>query len=361
MVTEIELETIGRAFGIKTPFKKHEALTSGHINDTYLVTQWNDEKYIVQRLNHLVFPNIHAVMANKVLVSTHLQKQYAHAASPYQAVSFLKTTQNAYVYFYKNTYWNVMLYIPNAVTIQTTKNPDITQEAGKLYGDFIFRTSGIKISSLDVTLPKFHDVSWRFTQFNTALEQANNQRKKQAQETINFAQTHVVAMQKIEQLQAHNKIPIRITHNDTKLTNILFNANYKGLAVIDLDTVMPGSVLFDFGDSVRSICATTTEDDPNEAGTHINLELYSAFCTGFASQVNTLLTPTEKANLVLGVQTLIYIMGLRFVTDFLNNDTYYKTRYENHNLDRANNQFALLKSVFAQVEAMERITQKHFR
>ncbi|TYB76194.1 phosphotransferase enzyme family protein [Bizionia myxarmorum] len=354
------LDYIREIFGIDNSSIQIETLQSGHINDTFLVTDKKDDKFIVQKLNSAVFKNAEAVIANKVLVSAHLQANYKKTNSPYQAVTYLKTAQDQYVFKHENAFWNVMRFIPNALTIEIAESSKLAFEAGKLYGDFIVNTETISSEAITETLKDFHSVPWRFSQFETALKQANFNRKEQTADWILFAKNHQLAMCKLATLQTANHFPTRITHNDAKLSNILFDENHNGLAVIDLDTVMPGLVHYDFGDSVRSICATATEDEIDLNKIEINLELYAAYCEGFAVKTKAILTSQEIAYLPLGIQTIIYIMGLRFLTDFLNNDTYYKTAYPTHNLDRAANQFTLLQSVFDNLDAIKKITKTQF-
>ncbi|OBX21447.1 MULTISPECIES: phosphotransferase enzyme family protein [Bizionia] len=355
-----KLDNICEAFGIETPLKSIETLQSGHINDTYLVTQQNDEKFIIQKLNSLVFKNAKAVIANKIVISEHLQANYKKTNSHYQSVNYLKTTQNEYIFKEEKSYWNVMRFITNALTIDKAETPQIAFEAGKLYGDFILNTESILPESITETLKDFHNVPFRLTQFETALKLAKSNRLEAAADLIAFVKKHATSMSTLASLQAKNHFPIRITHNDAKLSNILFDTKNKGLAVIDLDTVMPGLVHYDFGDSVRSICTKSTEDETDLSKIYIDLELYEAYCKGFALKTKSILKSEEIENLPLGVQTIIYIMGLRFLTDFLNNDTYYKTAYANHNFDRALNQFTVLQSVIDNLESIERITKQHF-
>ncbi|EGV44802.1 aminoglycoside phosphotransferase family protein [Bizionia argentinensis JUB59] len=355
-----ELDFICGVFNIKLPLKSLETLKSGHINDTYLVTSENDDKFVIQKLNSQVFNNAKAVIANKILVCEHLRANYKKTNSPYIAVSYLKTFENNYIFHHEDGFWNVMRFIPKALTIEIAETADLAYEAGKLYGDFIGNTQTILPMSISETLKDFHSVPWRFSQFETALKQAESQRIEKATKLIAFAKQHQTEMCKLATLQADGYFPIRITHNDAKLSNILFDQNHKGLAVIDLDTVMPGLIHYDFGDSVRSICAAAAEDETDLNKIKIDLKLYEAYCKGFALKTKSILTTEEIAFLPLSVQTIIYIMGLRFLTDFLNNDSYYKTAYDTHNFDRAVNQFTLLQSVFNNLDCIHYITKTQF-
>lgn len=361
MVNSVEiLKNICYQFNIEKPILNIEVLASGHINDTYLVSCCNNSNYILQRINNQVFTNLENIINNKIIVSDFLKNTYNKTDSKYQVAGFIKSKNDAFFIEANNGFWTLMEYIPNSKTIDRAENEKQVFEAGKLFGNFIASTSTLETEQITETLPKFHSVPFRFTQFEAALKNARESRKTEAQALIDY----VFELQKeilvLSELKEKNNFPIRITHNDAKLSNILFDKNDNGLAVIDLDTVMPGIVHFDFGDSIRSICSNTVEDSQDLKQTTINLKFYEAYCKGFASETSNILTSEEVKYLPLGIKTLIYIMGLRFLTDFLNNDVYYKTAYENHNLIRAKNQMALLKSAIQNYDEIKRITYSNF-
>jgi thiamine kinase-like enzyme len=355
------IEIVCEKFDIKTPLKSVNTLNSGHINDTILVTQSDNTQFIVQKLNGHVFKNVKSLIANKVYVSNHLKQYYESINSDYKTITFLKTHDGLYYYQLNNDYWNIMEFIPDCKTIEIANNSQLAYEAGKLYGNFIASTSSLKTDSVTETLKDFHSVPLRFSQFEEALKQASTKRKLNSQKYIDFVYQHKDDMFRLSEFKDNNSFPIRTTHNDAKLSNILFNEKNKGLAVIDLDTVMPGIVHFDFGDSVRSICSNATEDEIDKNKISINLEFYKAFCEGHASETTTILTQKEKLYLPLAIKTIIFIMGLRFLTDYLNNDVYYKTTYQNHNIDRAINQFTLLQSVLDNYKIINTITKEAFK
>ncbi|MGB1308759.1 MAG: phosphotransferase enzyme family protein [Oceanihabitans sp.] len=328
------IKKIGEQFAIEGTIKAITTLVSGHINDTYLVTTTTNKKYVLQKINAQVFKNVPALLANKLLVSAHLQKMNSN----YKVVEFIKSIQEDYFVLDQDLqYWNMMLFIENAITHDLATSSKLVYYAGKLYGDFIVQTASMQANKLTEILQDFHSVPVRYKQFDQALLQAKTETINLAKEEIDFIQNCMKEMQELSFLKENNNFPIRVTHNDAKLSNILFNKNEEGLAVIDLDTVMPGIVHFDFGDSVRSICATATEDETELQKVSMNLEFYKAYCKGFAESTNNMLTKTEIEHLPLGAKTITFIMGLRFLTDYLNNNTYYKVKYELHNLDRAKN------------------------
>ena len=356
----VTLREICGHFQLEQPVLSINVLASGHINDTYLVSCCNDISYVLQKINGQVFSNLNDIILNKVIVSEYLKKTYTKTRSRYQVAGFIKSKDDHFfIEAYKGC-WTVMEYIPNSKTIAQAENNKQVFEAGELFGNFTVTSSSLDAKHIIETLPKFHSVPFRFFQFEEALKQAKASRKTEARILINYAFDLQPDMFKLSELKEKNTFPIRITHNDAKLSNILFDQNDNGLAVIDLDTIMPGIVHYDFGDSIRSICSNTYEDSEDIDSTTINLKFYEAFCKGFASQTSNILTSEEIKYLPLGVKTLIYLMGLRFLTDYLNNDSYYKIAFENHNLVRAKNQMALLKSVIQNYDTMKTITYSSF-
>ncbi len=353
MVNLEKLQLICHQFKVESSIQSIKTLESGHINDTYLITLNNNERYVLQKLNTSVFNDIKGVMANKITVSKHLKQ----LKSPYQSLDFIMTKTSKYYYRDEmNDYWNMMVYISNCVTYDIPNTNKIVYEAGKLYGDFITQNATLSSGVIKETLPDFHNVPLRFSQFEQALKTADDIKITTAKEVIDFAKKNKDEMCELAALKTNNIFPIRITHNDAKLSNILFNKNEEGLAVIDLDTVMPGIVHFDFGDSVRSICTNAAEDDDDFDAIAIKLDYYEAFCKGHADATKTILTPQEVKYLPLGVKTIIFIMGLRFLTDYLNNNKYYKVKYDAHNLVRCKNQFKLVESVQQHYDHILKIT-----
>ena len=362
MVELSNIKSICKRFQIDETIVSAASITSGHINDTFLVVASNKKQFVLQKLNTSVFTNYKGVIHNKTVVADHLNTIYNQAGFNYCSINFIKTITDEYYIEESNTVWMLMDYIEQSQIFDKALNSPMVFEAGKLYGDFIAQTRVLKSSEISETLPDFHSVPLRMTQFNAALKTATNSRKEEAKIWISLVESYSNAMCELWHLKTNNILPSRITHNDTKLSNILFSNTepIRGLAVIDLDTVMPGLVHFDFGDSVRSICSNTTEDDTDIKNATINLEYYEAYCKGFAKKTKHMLTDLEIQYLPLGVQSIIFIMGLRFLTDFLNNDAYYKTNYDSHNLVRASNQFTLFNDALKHSEQIKTITHNAF-
>lgn len=341
-------------FNHESEFVSYKELVSGHINDTYLIETKAEPYYILQRVNHLVFKDVPGLIRNKVSVSKHIQNKLSSLPEDElkrRVLTFVQAKNGEY--YYKDddgSFWNVMVYINESVTHDIVKDKEVAYEGGKLSGDFLNLTSDFDPSKLIEVIPKFHDMSFRYMQFEDALKGASKERLDLAEESIQFVEDSREEMHIIQKLKDSGEIKLRVTHNDTKISNALFDKNNKGLCVIDTDTVMPGIVHYDFGDAIRTICNTASEDEKDLSLVNFNFEFYKAYEKGFLETVGDSLSPIELKYLPLGAKSIIFIMGIRFLTDFLNGDVYYKTKYAEHNLDRAKNQFKLINSMESKME-----------
>lgn len=356
-MTAEKLKFIFEQFDHIEVFKTFEELSSGHINDTYLVTTDSRKQFILQRINEGVFKDVPGLIANKVSVSQHLLKkldQLSEAELKRRVLTFIGTKNGVYYYQDKEgNFWNVMVYIEGSLTFETVNNEEIAYEGGKLFGEFLNLTSDFDARKLIEVIPNFHNMAFRYDQFDSALKQASQQRIEQAKDLIKIAQDLKEEMHVLQHLKDTEKIKLRVTHNDTKISNALFDTNKKGLCVIDTDTVMPGIIHYDFGDAIRTICNTAAEDEKKLELVCFNLQFYKAYVKGFLEKTSSSLSALEIKYLPLGAKTMVFIMALRFLTDFLNNDVYYKTEYPEHNLDRSKNQFKLIESLSEQFKEME--------
>lgn len=347
-MTVAQLAYIFNQFSHSATFISYEELASGHINDTYLIKTKSKPYYILQRINHEVFKDVPILIANKVKISRYLQKKLAHLPEEEvkrRVVTFISTKNGTMYHIDKEgNYWNMMLYIDHSKTFEVVDNEKVAYEGGKLFGEFLQLTADFDATQLEEVIPKFHDMSFRYAQFEEALKTASKERLENANDYIKKVKELKEEMHILQRLKETGKIRLRVTHNDTKISNALFNFNDKGLCVIDTDTVMPGIIHYDFGDAIRTICNTATEDERNLDLVNFNIEYYNAYLKGFLEKMNGALTPLELKYLSLGAKTMIFIMALRFLTDYLNGDIYYKTAYGEHNFDRAKNQFKLLQS-----------------
>lgn len=352
-----QLKSVFNKFNHNVEFLSYEELASGHINDTYLIKTTNKQYYILQRINHGVFKDVPGLIANKVAVSQHLRKKMSHLTKKKlnrRVLSFISTKSGDSYYIGKEgNFWNVMVYIDKSKTFEIVENESIAYEGGKLFGDFLNLTSDFDASLLIEVIPNFHDMSFRYSQFEEALKNTSSVRKERAKECINQVEILKDEMHILQHLKDTKKIQLRVTHNDTKISNALFDLNNKGLCVIDTDTVMPGIVHYDFGDAIRTICNTAAEDEKDLKLVNFNLLYYKAYVKGFLEEIGNSLSPIELKHLPLGAKTMTFIMAIRFLTDYLNGDIYYKTKYPDHNFDRSKNQFKLIKCMSEKWKEME--------
>lgn len=350
------LQTIFNEFQHLSKFSRAKELSSGHINDTYLIRTQKKPFYVLQKINHGVFKDVPGLIENKVAISEHIQhklRKLPKKKRKRRVLTFVKT--NTDTSFYQDeagSYWNLMVFIDKSVTYELVSNKKIAYEGGKLLGIFLTLTNDFDAAKLTEVIPKFHDMSFRYTQFSDALKIASEERVENAKLYINKIAKLKDEMHILQNLKEAGEIKIRVTHNDTKISNALFNKKDKGLCLIDTDTVMPGIVPYDFGDAIRTICNTAAEDEINLDLVEFNVEFYNAYRKGFVKKMKKSLSTIEKKHLPLSAKTMIFIMALRFLTDYLNNDVYYKTKYTAHNLDRAKNQFKLLESFTQKVKLL---------
>ncbi|WP_418603194.1 phosphotransferase enzyme family protein [Hwangdonia sp.] len=347
MLTE-KLKFIFGQFEHQGEFESYQELASGHINDTYLIKTKKKPHFVLQRINHGVFKDVPGLIENKVAVSKHIQEKLKNLSVKKQkrrVLAFAQTKSGeSYYRDEEGNYWNLMYFIDKSVTHEIVDNDDIAYQGGRLLGQFLTLTSDFDASKLTEVIPKFHDMSFRYSQFEDALKIASNERLEKAKDYIKQVEDLKEEMHILQKLKESGAIKLRVTHNDTKISNALFNKKNKGLCLIDTDTVMPGIVHYDFGDAIRTICNTAAEDETNLDLVEFNVDYYKAYTKGFLKKMKSSLTPTELKYLPLAAKTMIFIMALRFLTDYLNNDIYYKTKYPEHNLDRAKNQFKLIQS-----------------
>ncbi|TVZ55655.1 phosphotransferase family enzyme [Lutibacter sp. Hel_I_33_5] len=349
-----ELKLIFNTFKHRSEISSISEFIFGHINDTFLIKTTHKPYYILQRINQNVFIDIPSLIHNKVSVSKHILKRLSHLSEEelkQKVLTFIPSKKEVFYHIdEKGNYWNLMIFIDNSITFDQVPNEEIAYEGGKLFGDFLNLTNDFDVNKLIEVIPNFHKMSFRFSQFQEALKNASKKRILAASELIEKIKVIKDKMHQIEKYLNKGDIKLRVTHNDTKISNALFDSNNKGLCVIDTDTVMPGIIHYDFGDAIRTICNSAAEDEKNLDLVTFNLNFYNAYKKGFLEEVKNTLSELDIKLLPLAVKTMTFIMGIRFLTDFLNNDTYYKTKYSDHNLVRAKNQFKLIDSMSNQLK-----------
>ncbi|WP_276168791.1 phosphotransferase enzyme family protein [Zobellia alginiliquefaciens] len=360
MRNEENIVAVFGAFNHQATLKCIQEFSSGHINDTYLIETEQERDFVLQRINGEVFKNIPALVENKVKISKHLLSKLpvmADCEKYRRVLSFVPAVNGSYHHRDVNgQYWNLSYYIPKSISFDTVTEKEVAYEGGKLFGNFINQTSDFDASELVEVIPGFHDMNCRLVQFENAKEKATQERLKKARTCIESIYELKEEMLILQNLKDKGKIAVRVTHNDTKISNALFNQQNKGLCVIDTDTVMPGIVHNDFGDAIRTICNTAEEDEKDLSLVSFNVPYYKAYFKGFLEELRFSLSPLEKEHLPLGAKTIIYIMALRFLTDYLNGDVYYKTNYDDHNLNRSKNQLKLIDSFEEQYDQILEIS-----
>ncbi len=349
------------AFGLPADLQA-KAVHGGHINDTFSV-ETPEGQFILQRINRFVFPSPEHIMENVSAVTEFLRNKIkARGGDPMrETLTLRKTTENAG--FFRDEdgeYWRCTVLITGATAHETPAGSKMLREAGSAFGSFQSMLSDYPADTLHEIIPHFHDTPDRFRQLREAMEQNTAGRKQEAEPEIAFALQREKNCGFLMELLSQGKLPLRVTHNDTKMSNVLIDdTTGKAVCVIDLDTVMPGLTAFDFGDSIRAGAATAAEDETDLSKVHFDLSLFEAYAEGFLAAAGTALSETELATLPMGAILMTFEVGIRFLADFLNGDVYFRTAYPAHNLDRARNQFKLVEEMEQKQEEMNAVIQKH--
>ncbi len=336
-------------FRLKGTFESCEPYGSGHIHETYLLTTACSDKscqdYILQLINVNVFREPAKVMHNIRLVTEYL-KQRSGIADKYLSVISTLDGSSSYTDQDGNV-WRCTPYFPYSITYDRVTDPGIAFEGARMFGHFMRSLADFNPEKLYETIPGFHDMQLRLDQFNQALKADRINRITGIEGDIQKVTDHMSLAG--EFILAREQLPVRVMHHDTKINNVLFNEkNLKGICVIDLDTMMPGTVMSDYGDMVRTFTNAADEDEPDLDKVYCRIDILQELTGGFLTEVGGMLAPEEKDCLLLGGKGLIYMQALRFLTDYINGDIYYKISYDDHNLVRARNQLKLLDSLITQ-------------
>lgn len=325
-------------FGFYAPF--FEALTDGLIHKTYKVTA-NNRSVILQQVNTHVFKDIDTVISNYTLISHHLEQ-----SGKLKIPAMLKTTEGKHVWIdTENSSWRAFEFIDNTYTESLPASSEKIFSAAKCYGEFTAALSDLDIRLLTPTIPEFHDLSNRYDQLQQAIHKANNQRLKASLEILEKIETRKHLIDFYNGLKNNPGFRLRAMHHDTKLSNILFDkTTQQAVCPIDLDTTMPGYFFSDVGDMIRSMVSAGDENAPADS-VHINSEIYKAIISGYEAGIGRSFTVVEKNSVHLSGQLMLYMQGIRFLTDHLNNDVYYKINYPEQNFNRAENQLMLLEKL----------------
>ena len=353
MNNEFAFPRIIEKFSVAGELVSCERYGEGHINDTFKVTMddcGREVHYILQRINNRLFPDVERLMHNIELVTEFCRKSVMErGGDPMRECLTLIRTKDGASYTCENgDYFRMYVFIEGATTYQSVRDPRDFYESAVAFGNFANLLAKFDVSQLYEILPDFHNTRVRYENFLRAVEKDVCGRAEEVRSEIDWVKEHSDLCGKIVDKIASGEIPLRVTHNDTKLNNVMLDdATGKGLAVIDLDTVMPGSLCYDFGDSIRFGCNSAAEDEPDTEKVHFVFDLYKTYLDGYLSAVGNSVTQEEKENLPTGAVLMTYECGMRFLTDYLEGDVYFRTHRARHNLERARTQFKLVDEMLA--------------
>ena len=354
-----DVGVVARQFAIRGDYVSAEPYGSGHINDTFCVVfdqAGTRVRYLFQRINHHIFKQPVALMENIQRVTTHLGHAIAHEPDASRRVLSLIPSRDGQPFHRDDSgfYWRVYLFIEKARTYDAVQSPAQAFAAARAFGRFQQLLADLPAPRLHDTIPDFHHTPKRFAALQQAMAQDAVNRAASAKAEIDFALRHQPLTRVL--LDAH--LPERVTHNDTKLNNVMLDETTgEGVCVIDLDTVMPGLALYDFGDMVRTTTSPAKEDERDLSKVIMQFPMFEALVKGYLSTASAFLTREEKKFLALSGQVITFEIGLRFLTDYLAGDTYFKVQREGHNLDRCRTQFKLVESLQQQLPLMERLVE----
>lgn len=339
---------IASKFALKGNVVEVKPLGSGLINDTYIVKteSENTPDYILQRINHSIFTDVDLLQDNMVKVTRHIRKRLTEAGASdidRRTLTVVPAKDGKLYYFDGESYWRVTVAIKDCVTHESG-TPEMAYRTGRAFGEFHAYFIGDDVPQLGETIPDFHNMSARLRQLDEAIKADKMGRLEKVKPIVDEVLARAEEMTQQERLYAEGKLPKRISHCDTKVNNILFDKDDNVLCVIDLDTTMPGFVLSDFGDFMRTAGNTGAEDDPDLSRIGVNMDVFRAFTKGYIESAASMLTDMEKKMLPFGAKLLTYMTAVRFLTDYLKGDVYFKIQHPEHNLQRTIAQLQLLKS-----------------
>jgi hypothetical protein len=341
-----DIPIIFEQFACKGTYLSHYPYGTGHIHGTWLVETTEPEApdYILQQINRDVFRNIPALMENIQLVTSRLKE--AGSRSP----ELVPTTGNQSCYVDPHgVIWRMFVYIPDSLTFEHAVDERQAFEAGKTIGNFQYLLSDLA-PRLNVTLPGFHDLDSRMIEFREAIHLDPVSRTTEIKPEADAVEDIYPLVAPLQRAMATQQLPLRVTHNDTKLNNILFDRDLRAICLIDLDTVMPGCIHFDFGDAIRTMANTAGEDEKELARIRFDLRIFEAFSRGYLQEASRFISQEEKEWLPLAPAYMTFIIGLRFLTDHIHGDRYFHIHHEGHNLDRARVQFAFARELLRHQE-----------
>jgi len=363
---EKHLQEISQQFQIYGDILYAEPCKIGHINETYMAT-YNQGgmlvRYIHQKINQTVFRDPDAVMDNLLRVTTHLRNRLlAEGARDVTRRALTVVPTRAGQPYFRNgdgECWRTFVFVDRAQTFEAVQSPRQAHEAGHAFGRFQHLLVDLPGGRLFETIPQFHHTRRRFNAFKEVVQSDQYNRAHIAAKEIAFAEAHENIVDVLLEAMQRGEVPERVTHNDTKFNNVMLDwESGEALCVLDLDTVMPGTVLYDFGDMVRTTTSPTLEDEKDLTKVCMQMPMFEALARGYIEAARPFLTPAERSYLVFSGKLMTFTIGLRFLTDFLSGDKYFRIHRPEHNLDRCRSQFKLIESIEEQEGAMQAVVEK---
>lgn len=360
-MNDLKLE-IANSFRINGTAVNTEPYACGHINDTFLLRTDGDDKYILQRINTSIFKDAEALMKNIMSVTNFLREKIIGAGGdPWrETLNVIPTKDGKTFYRDGQDYWRIYVFVKDSVTLQTCETEEQFYASACAFGHFQKLLADFPADSLYESIPDFHNTKVRYNAFERAVSEDVCGRAASVAGEIDFVRKRRDFAATLVDMQESGALPLRVTHNDTKLNNVLFDAaTMLPIAVIDLDTVMPGLSINDFGDSIRFGATHAAEDEPDVDKVHFEIGLFECYTRGFLGECGALLTENEKKMLPVAAIMMTFECGMRFLTDYLNGDTYFKIHRANQNLDRCHTQFKLVSDMEKAKDQMDAIVGKY--
>jgi len=359
---EKQLQEISKKFQIYGEILHAETLKIGHINETYTATYdqgGTRVRYIHQKINQNVFKTPAAVMKNVMRVTTHIRKKLEdrNLRDVTRRSLIVIPTRDGHSFFQNGDreVWRTFVFVEGVETYEAVQSPEQAYQAGRAFGEFQHLLVDLPGERLFETIPGFHNTRKRFAALQQAIDKDRFSRSKEAQPEIQFALQHEPLVDVILTAMAKGKIPERITHNDTKFNNVMLDVlTGEAMCIVDLDTVMPGCALYDFGDMVRTTTSPTLEDEPDLSKVKMQMPMFKKLAEGYLSSAGQFLPKAEKSHIAFSGKLITFEIGIRFLTDFLSGDTYFRIHRPGHNLDRCRTQFKLVESIERQEAAMQK-------
>jgi len=336
-------EHLAEQYGLSGEEISMKPIGSGHINTTMLLTD-GDRALVVQKLNTTVFPQPQHLVDNARLIEQHLDSKSRAGLYGLGIIKHIATISGDFLIEYQGEVWRALEFIGKSYSEDVVDCAIKAQTAAGAFGGFANALNDFDAKQLNTVIPDFHNLGMRIEKLKQLIEEDPHGRCGSCVDEIEFCQSQFALAQEVTAVEA--TLPLRVCHNDTKINNMLFNSEtHKAKAVIDLDTCMPGYWLYDFGDMVRTFCSPEQEDSTNLSNVIVRIDIFEAIVNGYISAVADKLTDAEKQSFILGAKVMPLMIGIRFLTDYIDGDNYFATKHDTHNLERARNQFALYKDI----------------